>query len=218
MVRALHGAPMTYRAGIEARAREAAEAARDEVLHAELRGLENLLACCRDEPSPDKQQIEEIRRTIKWVRRQLRLPPSGEERRPSRPAEPQPEPEPEPAPDQHICWHEARRQWGWRCRGDHISDLLIIFGACRADGERWFWSAKAHEETVIERHGFEPSADQLHHPLPRLHLRRMTAMPLEQKERDESTLKRKYDADGQDLPAVGFPYAGRLEENRAPRR
>ena len=30
---------MTYRAGIEARAREAAEAARDEVLHAEPRGL-----------------------------------------------------------------------------------------------------------------------------------------------------------------------------------
>ena len=41
---------MSYRAGIEARAREAAEAARDEVLHAELRGLENLLACCRAEP------------------------------------------------------------------------------------------------------------------------------------------------------------------------
>ena len=49
---------MSYRAGIEARAREAAEAARDEVLHAELRGLENLLACCRDEPSPDEQQID----------------------------------------------------------------------------------------------------------------------------------------------------------------
>ena len=61
-------------------------------------------------------------------------------------------------PPEHICWHEARRQWGWRCRGDHTGDLLVIFGACRADGERWFWSAKAHEETVIERHGFEPSA------------------------------------------------------------
>ena len=149
---------MSYRAGIEARAREAAEAARDEVLHAELRGLENLLACCRDEPIPDKQQIDEIRRTIKWVRRQLRLPPSGEERRPSRPAEPEPEPIIEEPPDQHICWHEARPQWGWRCRGDHTNDLLIIFGACRADGDHWFWSAKAHEETVIERHGFEPSA------------------------------------------------------------
>jgi hypothetical protein len=90
---------MSYRAGIEARAREAAEAARDEVLHAELRGLENLLAFCRDEPSPDKQQIDEIRRTIKWVRRQLRLPPSGEERRPSRPAEPEPEPVIEEPPD-----------------------------------------------------------------------------------------------------------------------
>ena len=75
-------------------------------------------------------------------------------------AAPEPEPEPvvEEPPDQHICWHEARRQWGWRCRGDHTNDLLIIFGACRADGERWFWSAKAHEETVIERHGFELSA------------------------------------------------------------
>ena len=77
---------------------------------------------------------------------------------PPRPAEPEPEPVVEEPPDQHICWHEARRQWGWRCRGDHTNDLLIIFGACRADGERWFWSAKAHEETVIERHGFEPSA------------------------------------------------------------
>ena len=83
---------MSYRAGIEARAREAAEAARDEVLHAELRGLENLLAFCRDEPIPDEQQIDEIRRTIKWVRRQLRLPPSGEKRRPARPPEPEPEP------------------------------------------------------------------------------------------------------------------------------
>ena len=60
---------MSYRAEIQARAREAAEAARDEVLHAELRGLENLLAFCRAEPIPDKQQIDEIRRTIKWVRR-----------------------------------------------------------------------------------------------------------------------------------------------------
>ena len=75
---------MSYRAGIEARAREAAEAARDEVLHAELRGLENLLACCRDEPIPDEQQIDEIRRTIKWLRRRLKLPPPGEKRRPSR--------------------------------------------------------------------------------------------------------------------------------------
>ena len=68
---------MSYRAGIEARAREAAEAARDEVLHAELRGLENLLAFCRDEPIPDEQQVAEIRRTIKWVRRQLKLPPTA---------------------------------------------------------------------------------------------------------------------------------------------
>ncbi len=72
---------MTYRAGIEARAREAAEAARDEVLHAELRGLENLLAFCRAEPIPDKQQIAEIRRTIKWLRRHLKLPPGGEKLR-----------------------------------------------------------------------------------------------------------------------------------------
>src|SRR4051794_9026247 len=149
---------MSYRAGIEARAREAAEAARDAVLHAELRGLENLLACCRDEPSPDKQQIDEIRRTIKWLRRHLRLPQPSDEKLRSRPAEPEPEPVVEEPPDQHICWHEARPQWGWRCRGDPTNDLLIIFGACRADGDQWFWSAKAHEETVIERHGFEPSA------------------------------------------------------------
>ena len=100
---------MSYRAGIEARAREAAEAARDEVLHAELRGLENLLAFCRDEPIPDKQQIDEIRRTIKWARRQLRLPPSGEERRPSRPAEPEPEPIVEEPPNANICWHGRSR-------------------------------------------------------------------------------------------------------------
>ena len=139
---------MSYRAGIEARAREAAEAARDEVLHAELRGLENLLAFCRDEPIPDKQQIDEIRRTIKWVRRQLRLPPSGEERRPSRPAEPEPEPIVEEPPDANVCWHWAKPRWGQSCRGDHIDDLLIIFGACRADGERWFWSAEAFEEAA----------------------------------------------------------------------
>jgi len=79
---------MSYRAGIEARAREAAEAARDEVLHAELRGLENLLACCRDEPSPDEQQVADLEKTIKWLRRRLRLPPpAGEKHRP----EPEPE-------------------------------------------------------------------------------------------------------------------------------
>ena len=50
---------MSYRAEIQARAREAAEPARDEVLHAELRGLENLLAFCRAEPIPDKQQIDD---------------------------------------------------------------------------------------------------------------------------------------------------------------
>ena len=71
---------MTYRSAIEARARQAADAARNEVLHAELRGLENLLAFCRDEPIPDKQQIDEIRRTIKWLRRQLKLPPSAGQR------------------------------------------------------------------------------------------------------------------------------------------
>ncbi len=152
---------MSYRAGIQARAREAAEAARDEVLHAELRGLENLLACCRAEPIPDKQQIDEIRRTIKWVRRQLRLPPSGEERRPSRPAEPQPEPitEEPPNQNQHICWHEERPWWGFRCRGDHTDDQLVIYGTCRADRDRWFWSAESIEATgVVERYGFTESA------------------------------------------------------------
>src|SRR5215204_4082809 len=59
---------------------------------------------------------------------------------------------------------------------------------------------------------------QLHHPLPRLHLRRMTAMPLQEKERYEATLKQKYDADGQDLPAVGFPGRRWLEKNLASRR
>src|SRR5829696_4187327 len=57
---------------------------------------------------------------------------------------------------------------------------------------------------------------QLHHPLPRLHLRRMTAMPLQEKERYEATLKQKYDADGQDLPAVGFPGRRRLEKTSLP--
>ena len=102
-------------------------------------------------PAPTSSRSTRLEQTIKWLRRRLKLPTP-------RPAEPEPEPIIEEPPDQHICWHEARRQWGWRCRGDHTNDLLIIFGACRADGERWFWSAKAHEETVIERHGFEPSA------------------------------------------------------------
>src|SRR5215204_7255297 len=76
---------------------------------AELRGLENLLACCRDEPSPDEQQVADLEKTIKWLRRRLKLPTP-------RPAEPEPEPKPiiEEPPDQHVCWHEARRQWGWR--------------------------------------------------------------------------------------------------------
>ena len=100
---------MTYRAGIEARAREAAEAARDEVLHAELRGLENLLACCRDEPSPDEQQIADIEQTIKWLRRRLKLPTPRRRERARDAAEPEPEPIIEEPPDQHICWHEARR-------------------------------------------------------------------------------------------------------------
>src|SRR3954469_5262299 len=127
---------MSTRSEIETRAREAAAFARDEVLHAELRGLETLLAFCRAEPIPDKQQIDEIRRTIKWLRRHLRLPPPSGEKLRSRPAEPEPEPVVEEPPDQHMCWHEARPQWGWRCRGDHTNDLLIIFGACRADGDQ----------------------------------------------------------------------------------
>ncbi len=147
---------MTYRAGIEARAREAAEAARDEVLHAELRGLENLLACCRDEPIPDKQQIDEIRRTIKWVRRQLRLPPSGERHRPRGPRS-RSRSRSLRSRRTHVCWHEARNGAG--AAGNHANDLLIMFGACRADGERWFWSAKSPRGGgVIERHGVERAA------------------------------------------------------------
>jgi hypothetical protein len=80
--------------------------------------------------------------TIKWLRGRLRLPkPPGEKKR-RRVAES--EPIIEEPPDQHVCWHEAKPPWGWRCRGDHTNDLLIIFGACRADGNQWFWSAKAH--------------------------------------------------------------------------
>ena len=132
---------MSYRAGIEARAREAAEAARDEVLHAELRGLENLLACCRDEPSPDEQQVADLEKTIKWLRRRLKLPTP-------RPPEPEPEPEPiiEEPPNANVCWHEPRPVWGARCR-DHTDDLTIIFGACRSGADGWFWTAQSHEAT-----------------------------------------------------------------------
>src|SRR5829696_760543 len=114
---------MSYRAGIEARAREAAEAARDEVLHAELRGLENLLACCRDEASPDEQQVADLEKTIKWLRRRFRLPTTlGEKkRRPSRPvAEPEPGPVVEEPPNANVCWHWAKPRWGQRCRGNHV--------------------------------------------------------------------------------------------------
>jgi hypothetical protein len=92
------------------------------------------------------------------VRRQLRLPPSGERHRPSRPAEPEPEPVVEEPPNANVCWHWAKPRWGQSCRGNHVDDLLIMFGACRADGERWFWSAEAFEEAAIERNGFELSA------------------------------------------------------------
>ena len=110
-------------------------------------------------PAPTSSRSRDLEKTIKWLRRQLKLPPPGEKRRPPRPAEPEPEPIIEEPPDQHICWHEARRQWGWRCRGDHTNDLLDHFRCLPGRRRmRWFWSAKAHEETVIERHGFEPSA------------------------------------------------------------
>ena len=68
------------------------------------------------------------------------------------------------------------------------------------------------------RSGKAVDVRELHHPLPRLHLRRMTAMPLKEKQRDETALKQEHGADGQDRPAVGFPRRGRFEENRASRR
>ena len=50
--------------------------------------------------------------------------------------------------------------WGQRCRGNHVNDLTIIFGSCRANGaDDWFWWAtRLEEETPAERHGLEESA------------------------------------------------------------
>ena len=149
---------MTYRNEIETRARAAAEAARDEVLRAWLPTLENDLACCRDERSPDERQIDDMRRTIKWLRRVLKVPtPPGEKGRPSRPAVEEPEVVVEEPPEQHICWHQPGA-WSERCR-DNTDDLTIIFGCCRSGADGWFWTAQALEATgVVERHGDVVSA------------------------------------------------------------
>ena len=134
---------MTYRAGIEAGLVKPPKPRATRSCTRSCGGSNNLLAGRRDEPSPDKQQIDELRRTIKWVRRQR----GCRERRgapPARPAEPEPEPIVEEPPERTSAG-TGKPWWGERCRGNHIDDLVIMFGACRADGDRWFWSAQALE-------------------------------------------------------------------------
>ena len=154
---------MSYRSRIEAQARLVAEAARDERLRAELRLLEHELPLARTDRWVDEREVEDIEKTIRWLRRTLKIPTPPEERRErarrrrekQRPPQPEPEPVVEEPPDANVCWHEAKPQWGWRCRGDHVDDLLIMFGACRADGDQWFWSAKASRRRRSSVTGFE---------------------------------------------------------------
>ena len=147
---------MTYRSKIETRAREAAAFARDEVLRAELRVLEHELPQFRADRWVDERQIADLEKTLRWLRRALRVPtPPGEKRRRSRPVAEEPEPVVEEPPNANLCWHWEKPQWGQRCRGNHIDDLTIIFGSCRADRDRWFWTAESIEETPAEKHGFE---------------------------------------------------------------
>ena len=161
---------MTYRSAIESRARQAADAARIEVLLTELRMLEHELPMARTDRWAGEGEVEDMERAVAWLRRTLKMPVSPEERRErarerarkrresKRPPQPEPEPIVEEVPNANVCWHWAKPRWGQSCRGNHVDDLLIMFGACRADGERWFWSAEAFEEAAIERHGFELSA------------------------------------------------------------
>src|SRR5215208_5378448 len=143
---------MSYRAGIQARAREAAEAARDEVLRAELRLLEHELPMARADRWAGEGEVADMERAIAWLRRVLKISTPPEERRErarrrreSRPPQPDPEPVVEEPPNANVCWHWAKPQWGQRCRGNHENDIAITFGAYR-DGDRWFWSAESIEE------------------------------------------------------------------------
>ncbi len=158
---------MTYRSAIESRARQAAEAARVEVLLTELRMLEHELPLARTDRWAGEGEVEDMERAVAWLRRLLKVPVSPEERRERarrrresrHPPQPEPEPIVEEPPNQHICWHETKPWFGWRCRGNHVDDLTIMFGSCRGDGDRWFWSTESLETTgVVERHGFEESA------------------------------------------------------------
>ena len=75
-----------------------------------------------------------------------------------RPPQPEPGPIIQEPPNANICWHWAKPRWGQSCRGNHVDDLLIMFGACRADADQWFWSSGGFRGGGVERNGFELSA------------------------------------------------------------
>jgi len=149
---------MSYRIEIERRARQAAEAARDKVLSAELRLLEHELPLFQADRWADEREIADLRSAIRWLRRVLKAPtPPGEKkrRRPHPAVEPEPEPVVEEAPDGNVCWHPSRR-----CAKNHKGDLFVLYGRCRAD-EGWFWSAESldpDQQAAIKRSGFAQSA------------------------------------------------------------
>ena len=158
---------MTYRSAIESRARQAADAARVEVLLTELRLLEHEFPLVRADRWAGEGEAEDMERAIAWLRRALKIPTPPEERRERarrrRESKRPPQPEPEAVveePPANVCWHWAKPQWGQRCRGNHVTDLAIIFGSCRANGaDDWFWWATSlEEEAPTERHGLEESA------------------------------------------------------------
>ena len=72
---------MTYRSAIESRARQAADAARTEVLITELRLLEHELPMARADRWAGEGEAEDMERAVRWLRRTLKMPVSPEERR-----------------------------------------------------------------------------------------------------------------------------------------
>ena len=124
---------MTYRSAIESRARQAAEAARTEVLITELRLLEHELPLTRTDRWAGEGEVEDMERAVRWLRRTLKMPVSPEERRERarerarKRRESKRPPQPEPGPiiqEPPICWHWAKPRWGQNCRGNHVDDVL----------------------------------------------------------------------------------------------
>src|SRR6188472_1071919 len=74
------------------------------------------------------------------------------------------------------------------------SKILAVSVLFRIAPSGWFISC-AIPAAISPGGGEMIDVRELHHPLPRLHLRRPTAMPLEHQERDKTTLEQKHGAD-----------------------